>query len=116
MSPRRSRSRAHGPGRGIRATAVARDLTFRVRRRMVKKFSDVELRQLRSLQSDYAGESGPEILLFGDSAMFWTLSTDEDRRHMVDMIRAELDGEVRIEALVGPGYNPRIVMAYLSAL
>jgi hypothetical protein len=58
----------------------------------------------------------PEMLVFGDSAMFWTTPKDEDHRHLVEMIRDELDAGASFEALVGPGYNPRIIMVYLMAL
>lgn len=104
------------PGRLRLARARARSLAYRAQRRAVKKFSDVELRQLRSLQRAYSGETGPDLLVFGDSAMFWTLASDTDSRHMVEMIRDQLGGDVTFEALVGPGYNPRIVTAFLSAL
>jgi hypothetical protein len=111
-----SRLMAGGQTRRARLRARVRSLAYRARRKATKKFSDVELRQLRSLQKAYAGETGPDILVFGDSAMFWTLATDQDSRHMVEMIRDELGKDVTFEALVGPGYNPRIVTAFLSAL
>jgi hypothetical protein len=99
-----------------RAGAFAGDYAFRLERKAAKRFNDVELRQLKSLERAYRGSSGPELLVFGDSAMFWTTHRDGDRRHLVQMIRDELGGGVGFEALVGPGYNPRIIMAFLSAL
>ncbi len=98
------------------ATSFARNVRNRAVGRLKKKFSDAEVRQLRSLQRVYASESGPEVLLFGDSAMFWTLLSDRDHRHLVNMLRDELGGQVSFEALVGPGYNPRMVLAFLEAL
>ncbi len=96
---------------------VARDGYFKLERRVSKRVSDVELRQLRSLERSYNRRGGgPEVLVFGDSSMFWTTPKDQDRRHLVEMIRAELDADVRFESLVGPGYNPRIMLVYLSAL
>lgn len=107
---------AREPGPFGRASALIRDNGFRLERRLAKRFSDVELRQLRSLQRAYQGAAGPDLLVFGDSQMFWTLHTDVDRRHLVEMIRDELGGERTFEVLVGPGYNPRIIMAYVSAI
>ena len=98
-------------------TALFRDGFFRVERKLARRFSDVELRQLRSMERAFNRRRGaPELLVFGDSAMFWTTPTDEDHRHLVEMIRDELDAGVSFEALVGPGYNPRIIMVYLMAL
>ena len=97
--------------------AIARDGVFRVERKLARRFSDVELRQLRSLERVYNRRGGgPELLVFGDSGMFWTTPKDTDHRHLVAMIRDEVEANVDFEALVGPGYNPRIIMAYLSAL
>jgi hypothetical protein len=96
---------------------VARDGYFKVERRITKRFSDVELRQLRALERAYnSRKGGPEVLVFGDSMMFWTTAKDDSRAHLIDNISEALGLDVRFETLVGPGYNPRIVMAYLSAL
>lgn len=97
-------------------TALVTDTAFRLERKFAKRFSDVNLRQLRSLERAYAKPNGPELLVFGDSAMFWTTPTDDDHRLLVEMIRDELGADIRLEALVGPGYNARIVTAYLTAL
>jgi hypothetical protein len=103
--------------RPARVGAFVRDGLFRVERRLAKRFSDVELRQLRSLERAYNGRGkAPELLVFGDSAMFWTTPEDPDHRHLVEMIRDELGGGLKFEALVGPGYNPRIIGVYLMAL
>lgn len=99
-----------------RSLDSARDLVFRAKRRAVRRFSDVELWQLRSMQRAYQGKRGPELLVFGDSAMFWTNYRDKDRRHLVDMIRDETGRDLEYEALMGPSYHGRIVMAYLSGL
>ncbi|MHB8656586.1 MAG: hypothetical protein ACYC91_01325 [Solirubrobacteraceae bacterium] len=110
-----ARVSAPEPGPLIRASAWLRDNTFRLERRIAKRYFDVELRQLRSLQRAYGGHPGPEVLMFGDSQLFWTIHTDTDRRHVVQMVRDELGGELQFEALLGPAYNPRIVMAYMTA-
>jgi hypothetical protein len=99
-----------------RAVSYTRDTISRVERRIAKRYSDVELRQLRSMERAYGGSRGPELLMFGESNMVWTLRDEEDRRHLAEMIRDELGGELKLEGLVGPGYNPRIIMAMLSAL
>jgi hypothetical protein len=48
--------------------------------------------------------------------MFWTAPDDEDHTLVADMIAEELGPTVRVCSIVGPGYNPRIVMAFLAAL
>lgn len=101
--------------RARRLRSSARDLAHRARRRAVSRFSDLELDQLRALQKAYAGPGGPELLVFGDSAMFWSEYTDDDRTGLADLVRERLDG-VGMQVLMGPGYNPRIVAAYLEAL
>jgi hypothetical protein len=110
------RTGASGIGDWRRTRALVKDTSFRLQRKWAKRFSDVQLRQLRSLEHAYRAGSGPDLLVFGDSAMFWTTPTDEDHRHLVEMIRDELGPETTFEALVGPGYNARIVMAFLAAL
>lgn len=93
-----------------------RDNAFRVERRLARRHNDAELRQLRSLQRAYGSSDCPELLIFGDSAMFWTTRKDTDRRHLAEILRDELDADLRLEALVGASYGPRIVIPFLSAL
>jgi hypothetical protein len=99
-----------------RTKALVKDTTFRLERKWAKRYSDVQLRQLRAIENGYARPKGRDLLVFGDSAMFWTTPTDDDHRHLVEMIRDELGPETTFEALVGPGYNARLVMAFLTAL
>jgi hypothetical protein len=99
-----------------RATSYTKDTFFRVERKIAKRYSDVELRQLRSMERAYGGSAGPELLMFGESNMVWTLRDEDDRRHLAEMIRDDVGGGLKLEGLVGPGYNPRIIMAMLSAL
>jgi hypothetical protein len=87
-----------------------------VARRLAKRFNHVELRQLRILQRAFDSGSGPDVLVFGDSMMFWTAPDDQDHTLVADMIAEELGPDVRVCSIVGPGYNPRIVMAFLAAL
>jgi hypothetical protein len=103
-----------GPVR--RVTALTRDTVARVERRLARKYSDVELRQLKAMERAYAGAKGPELLMFGESNMVWTVRDEADRRHLAEMIRDELGGSVELQGMVGPGYNPRIIMAMLTAL
>ncbi len=110
------RTGASGLGDWQRTRALVKDTAFRLERKYAKRFSDVQLRQLRSLEHSYAGPDRRDLLVFGDSAMFWTTPTDDDHRHLVEMIRDELGPDATLEALVGPGYNARVVMAFLSAL
>ncbi len=105
-----------GIGDPQRTAALVKDTAFRLERKWAKRYSDVQLRQLRALEHSYAKPQGTDLLVFGDSAMFWTTPTDTDHRHLVEMVRDELGSATTFEALVGPGYNARIVMAYLSAL
>jgi hypothetical protein len=110
------RTGATGIGDWHRTSALVKDTAFRLERKWAKRFSDVQMRQLRSLERAYGAPSGPDLLVFGDSAMFWTTPSDSDHRHLVEMIRDELGPETSFEALVGPGYNARIVMAFLTSL
>jgi hypothetical protein len=103
-----------GPVR--RTSALVTRNVARVERRLTKKYSDVELRQLRTMERAYSGVGGPELLMFGESNMVWTVSDETDRRHVAEMIRDELGGTIKLQGMIGPGYNPRIVMAMLTAL
>jgi hypothetical protein len=85
-------------------------------RRGERRITDVQLRQLRQLRSAYDGRrDGPELLMFGDSSMYWTGPGDSSRSYLSDMIRAEL-GAPRSLELYAAGYNGRIINAYLAAL
>lgn len=99
-----------------RLTSLTKDTVARVERRLAKRYSDVELRQLKAMERAYSGAHGPELLMFGESNMVWTVRDEEDRRHLAQMIQDELGGQIKLQGMVGPGYNPRIIMAMLSAL
>ncbi len=104
------------PGLIKRTEGYARNIAFRLQRKIHSRYDDVEIRQLRTLRRVYNGTAPPEVLMFGDSAMIWTSPKDRDRRHLVEMIRDELRPELSLLPIVGPGYNPRIILAFLSAL
>lgn len=87
-----------------------------VYRLVLERRMDQELYQLRMLRRAYSKADGPDILLFGDSAMFYTSPDDPKRRSLDDMIRDDLGRDVRIMTLVGPGYSARIVNTFLTAL
>jgi hypothetical protein len=91
-------------------------MRFRIERRYTKRFSDVELSQLKSLRKAYGGARGPELLLFGDSNMLWVNWGEDDQRKLDQIVKDEIGGGVAIETLVGGGYNPRVVMPFLEAL
>ncbi|MHB8692666.1 MAG: hypothetical protein ACYDHH_15630 [Solirubrobacteraceae bacterium] len=110
------RTGASAIGDWDRTKALVRDTAFRLERKYAKRFSDVQLRQLRGLEHAWSRDPGRDLLVFGDSAMFWTTPTDADHRHLAEMLRDELSPETTFEALVGPGYNARIVMAFLAGL
>jgi hypothetical protein len=99
-----------------RLTSLTKDTAARVERRLARKYSDVELRQLKAMERAYSSANGPELLMFGESNMVWTVRDEADRRHLAEMIRDELGGNVKLQGMVGPGYNPRIIMAMLGAL
>jgi hypothetical protein len=108
---------ASAPGSTVRRlTSLTKDTAARVERRLAKRYSDVELRQLKAMERAFSGARGPELLMFGESNMVWTVRDEEDRRHLAEMIRDELGGHIKLQGMVGPGYNPRIIMAMLSAL
>lgn len=102
--------------RRLRLRASVSNLAFRVDRKMTLKFGDLHLRQLRSIERAYARARGPEVLVIGDSSMYWFSPTEEDRRRLLTMIQDELGRRVRMVSVVGPGYHARISLAYLSAL
>lgn len=106
------------PGRdGIGPTrAWVRDFAFRLERHAAQRVRDIESHQLRSLQRAYRGRKGPELLIFGDSHMFFPGRGEPDRRRLLHMIQDELGDHIGIKAIMGPGYNACIVTAYLSAL
>jgi hypothetical protein len=107
---------ASRPRRASRRSAPVRDIAFRLERRLTDEFGELQLRQLRSLQRAYRRAGGPELLVIGDSDMFWTDRRDRDRRHLSDIIRDEVDPRFRLQALVGASYAPRIASAFLAAL
>jgi hypothetical protein len=98
-----------------------RHVVARARARMRRTISagrpDIEIRQLRALQAAYGGaHDGPEVLLIGDSAMLWVGVTERDTRTLAQMIKDCLPDSVRVHAMAGPGYNPRIINVFLEAL
>lgn len=102
---------------------VARSLQVRARRTKRRLVDAIEprradpiIRQLRGLRKAYAGSRGPELLIFGDSAMLWTSTEDSDGRSLATMVRDELGRDLSLHTIVGPCYNPRIVGAFLTAL
>ena len=106
----------YNPGRLRAAVDKARIYAARAERKLGDRFSDAEARQLRSLRRAYSGEHGPEVLIFGDSAMFWTAPGEDDPRRLYDMIRDDLGPGSATKVLYGPGYHARIVMAFLASL
>jgi hypothetical protein len=89
------------PDKGHRTIAYVRDIGRRLERRAEpKRSSDLDLRQLRSLQRAYGNRAGPEVL--GDSIMYWTVR-EPDRGRMFDMIGDELNSDARCMALAGAG-------------
>lgn len=99
-----------------RAQALARHLAFRARWRATLRFGDLPLRQLRSLQRAYSRSPAPELLILGDFAMDWVPPGDDDYRHLPDMVRDVLRRSVSVESVVGPMYNARMVIAFLTAI
>jgi hypothetical protein len=93
-----------------------RHLAGRLERAAAVRFGDPELSHLRAIQRAYRGNRGPDILIFGDSTMFWTAPGEPDRRQIPELIATELGRKVTTISIVGAGYNPRIVNAYLGAL
>jgi len=107
---------ASRPQRAGSRTVVVRDLAFRAERRLTKEPSQLELRQGRSVTRAFNGRRPPELLVIGDSDMFWTSRRDEDRRHLSEVIRDELDPAIRIQTLCAASYGPLMAMAFLDVL
>jgi hypothetical protein len=93
-----------------------RPVFFRLGARLQKRRPDLEIAQLTALRQAYASGAGPDVLLFGDSAMFWTRPGETDLRKLGDIVDDELGGAVRTHTIVGAGLNSRMVLAYLHAL
>ena len=109
----------NGPrqGRHGRSYVNARDTYRRAWRKWERKRPpSVELRDLAALMRAYSGDKGPEVLLIGDSHMFWAVRSEDDRRNVVDIIRDILGRRVGLLALARDGYNQAMEMAFLSAL
>ena len=104
---------ANGENPVVRARAFVRDNWSRARRRLA---ADQEMQNLKELEAAYGGADGPEVLLFGDSAMFWVSRLDRDRRHLVDMVRDDLGKGVRVHPVIGRGYSARSVMTFMAFL
>ena len=90
-------------------------LRTRIGERLEKYRPETQVRQLRALQKAYSGASGPDVLIFGDSMMVWAAPGDADKRSLVQMVQDDLPGST-VHTIVGPLYQPRIVMAFLTAL
>ena len=88
----------------------------KLRENVEKRLPDIEIRQLRGLQAAYSGPTGPDVLLFGDSAMFWTRGHEADLRTLGAVIKDELPAGCTVHAMVGPGFNARIVSSFVQAL
>jgi hypothetical protein len=96
--------------------AYARDIYRRVETRLEpKRRSDLALRQLRALMRAYNSKVAPQVLLLGDSVMYWTIK-EPDRRRLADMISDELEADVDCLTVAGAGYSSRMYMAFLSAI
>jgi hypothetical protein len=94
----------------------ARHAVFRANRRAARQFGDIELWQLRSVERAFQGAHGPDVLIIGDSTMFWIGRKEPDNRQLAEMISDELGPGIRCLTVVGPGYHAAMAMAYLSAL
>ncbi|HVV30423.1 MAG TPA: hypothetical protein VHC41_06050 [Mycobacteriales bacterium] len=75
---------------------------------------DNQLRQLRGLERAYSGRRGPDVLLFGDSASYWTMPSEPDSRAMLQMLAAELPSGTSLHTVVGPAYSARIIAAFAA--
>ncbi|MCX6396541.1 MAG: hypothetical protein NTV23_08650 [Propionibacteriales bacterium] len=95
---------------------VAGPLYYRLRAKYEARLPDVEVRQLRELVKAYTDGPGPDVLFFGDSTMFWTRRNDPDPRNLTKMVRDELGAGTSLHSIVGPGYNVRLVAAFIEAL
>ena len=93
-------------GAALRAWAAKKAESYR---------PETQVRQVRALQKAYAGDKGPDLLVFGDSVLVWAAPNDADRRSLIQMVADGLGG-TSVHTIVGPCYNPRIVMAFLEVL
>ncbi len=89
---------------------------FRARRRAIKQWGDLELSQLAMVERAYRGPHGPEVLLIGDSTMYWIGRDEPDNRQLAEVIQDGIGRRGKCLTVVGPGYHAGISLAYLSAL
>lgn len=78
--------------------------------------ADLQIRQLRGIEAAYAGPAGPDVLVFGDSAMLWRSATEPEKRSLAAMLADEFGGDVSLHFVLGNAYNPRLVRAFVTAL
>ncbi len=114
-------SRLRGPTLRFRVAArlkrqLDRPWFYRLRARYEARLPDVEIRQLRGLKAAYSGSNPPQVLFFGDSTMFWTRPGEDDPRSLTQMVVDELGADVTVHSIVGPGYNARLVAAFVEVL
>lgn len=100
----------------VRASNTLAGLQAMYKRRRDRRGGDPEFRQLNALRKAYAAPNGPELLIFGDSAMWWTNRADTRRVALPKLLMEGLGEGWRYQSLVGALYGPRIVGAYLTAL
>ena len=89
---------------------------FRARRRASKQWGDLELSQLAMIERAYRRPRGPEVLLIGDSTMYWIGRDEPDNRQLAEVIQDDIGRRARCLMVAGPGYQAGISMAYLSVL
>ncbi len=96
--------------------ALSRHLLLRARWHSIRRFGDLPLSQLRSVERAFSRGPAPDVLIFSDFVMDWVPADDGDYRHLPDMIRDALGRPFADESVVGHMYNARIVIALLTGL
>lgn len=89
---------------------------FRLKRRALKQWGDLELSQLETVERAYSGARGPEVLIIGDSTMYWIGRDEPDNRQLAEVIEDGVGRRGKCLMVAGPGYQAGITMAYLAAL
>ncbi len=88
----------------------------RVRTKVEPLRADIQIRQLRLLRTAYATDAGPDVLVFGDSSMLWRSPTEAEKRSLAAMFTDALGPAVSQHFVIGNGYSPRLIGAFLAGL
>lgn len=87
---------------------------LRRRLRVVRnRLDNLEVRRARKMMRQLR-ESHTDVLAIGDSMWAFTAPYDVDQRHLAGMLADGMGSDVSTYGVVGAGYNPNLIDAYLG--